>query len=122
MVSITQRSILKNRPALRLAVALLLVAFVFASAAHTVASAAQGDFSAQSDGAAAQPDLAITRRSSISEHCRVLDVAVTRTLVSPSTFWPLPRSGNWRRATAITASGGYVFHLFRPPKTLPEQV
>lgn len=121
MERITQRPILKNRPALRLVVALLLVAVVFASAAHTVASATQGDFSAQSDGAAAHPDRAVVRRSSISDHCRVLDVAVTRTLISPPTFWPLPRSGIWRGEAAITAPDGHAFRLFRPPKTLPEQ-
>lgn len=118
----TQRPILKNRPALRLVVALLIVTFFFASAAHTVASATQSDVSAQSNDAAVHSDLAVTRRPPISDHCRVLDVVVTQTLISATPIWCLARSSKWHSKTAIAAPVGYVFQLLRPPKTLPEPV
>lgn len=117
-----QRPTLKNDATLRVAVAFLLAAFVFVSVAHGAGSAAPNNFTAQSNDPVAQSDLGVIRHPSTSDHCRTLDVAVTRTLNSPPPYWPLPDSDIWRTETAIAAPGGYIFQLFRPPKTLPKQV
>ena len=118
----TQRPTLKNASALRVGIALLMVAIVYASAAHPVALAARSYFSAQIDGAATHRSPAVIHRSSISGHCCVLYVAVTHTLAFPTPSWPVHSPGIWSSETANAAPVGYVFQLFRPPKTLPEQV
>ena len=117
----TQRPTLKNASALRVGIALLLVAIVYASAAHPVASAARSYFSVQIHGVATHPNPAVIHRSSISGHCCVLYVAVTHTLTFPTPSWPVPSPGIWSSETAIAAPVGYVSQLFRPPKTLPKQ-
>lgn len=116
-----QRPTSKCDATLRVAVALLLAVFVFVSFAHWPGSAAEDEFTTHTDVAAAQPDLGVIRHSSNGAHCRVLDVAVTRTLKFPSPFPLLPSSEIWRTETTIATPNGHIFQLFRPPKAVPEQ-
>lgn len=116
-----QRPTLKNNTVLRLAVALLLAVFVFVSVAHGPGPTVPDNFTAQTGEATVQSDPGVIRHPSTRDHCRVLDVAVIRTLKFPQPYWPLPRSDIWRTETAVAAPDGRLFGLFRPPKAVPEQ-
>ena len=109
-------------PALRLAVAFLVLMFIIVSGAHVEGPVAPGQFASQSAVAVKTPDCPNAGRISGHAHCQIATYAIpAMALVLPPPT-AVAGSSAWRSGAATSGPITISLRLFRPPILLRAHV
>lgn len=107
-----------TRPALRLAVVLLLLVFTIVSGANAEVPAAPGHFASQSVLAANPHDCPNAEPISGNAHCHIVTLGIPGVTVTLLPSSPATGSSVWPYGAAMSGPITIGLRLFRPPRRL----